>query len=80
MCIKLQIPKLSPIRKIIGQHFSAEDFETSVNMIKENFKLFLQVINVTIVGEKHILKMIHDYFYLVVNYVNIKKHIIQNQV
>ena len=49
-------------------------------MIKENFKLFLQVINVTIVGEKHILKMIHDYFYLVVNYVNIKKHIIQNQV
>ena len=28
MCNKLQIPKLSPMRKIIGQHFSAEDFET----------------------------------------------------
>ena len=33
MCNKLQIPKLLPMQKIIGQHFSAEDFETSVNMI-----------------------------------------------
>ena len=61
------------MRKIIGQHFSAEDFETSVNMIKENFKLFLQVMKATIIGEKQILKMLHDYFYLIKNYVNIKK-------
>ena len=38
-------------------------------MVKENFKLFLQVINTTIIGDKQILKMLHDYFYLVVNYV-----------
>ena len=28
MCNKLQIHKSSPMQKIIGQHFSAEDFET----------------------------------------------------
>ena len=27
-CNKLRIPKSLPIRKIIGQHFSADDFET----------------------------------------------------
>ena len=60
--------------KIISQHFSAEDFETSVNMVKENFKVFLQVINATIIGEKQILKMLHDYFYLIIDYVSIKTH------
>ena len=42
-------------------------------MIKENFKLFLQVMKAAIIGEKQILKMLRDYFYLIKNYVNIKK-------
>ena len=45
----------------------------SVNVIRKNFKLFLQVINVTIIDEKQILKMLHNYFYLIENYVIIKK-------
>ena len=57
ICNKLQIPKLSPMGKIIGQHFSAKDFETSVDMVKENLKLFLRVISGTIIGEKQILKL-----------------------
>ena len=65
---------LKPVWKIISQHFSAEDFETSVNMIKENFKVFLQVISATIIGEKQILKILQDYFYLIIDYVSIKTH------
>ena len=65
---------LKPMWKIISQHFSAEDFETSVNMIKENFKVFLQVISATIIGEKQILKILQDYFYLIIDYVSIKTH------
>ena len=72
ICNKLKIPKLAPMQKILGHYFSAEDFETSVNMVKENFRLFLRVINVTIIGKKEILKMLHDYIFPVVNYDSIK--------
>ena len=41
-------------------------------MVKENFRLFLRVINVTIIGKKEILKMLHDYIFPVINYDSIK--------
>ena len=48
-CNKLWIPKSCPMHKNIGQHLSEDDFETSYDVIMENFKLLLQVVVTAII-------------------------------